>query len=158
MSDRFIIRICILGLVASLIILGYRCKAQAAERGPQFGGCILTVSPTECRLEAGPSVAVTVGKYESGKFSAGVLPGVGYGLTLYPQRWYSLGLAGYGQLSVGGAAPSSGTLSVLMSFAEYVRLGVGRTFLEGGGGSTALLFGLGLDFGGSSSYVREVGR
>jgi hypothetical protein len=141
--------------ILALVFLAAMAAPARAE-GPQFGGCILAASPTECRLQAGPSVAVTVGKYESGKFSAGVLPGVGYGLTLYPERWYSLGLAGYGQLSVGGVSPSSGTLSILLSFAEYVRFGAGRTFLEGGGGSTAVLFGLGVDFGGTTGYVRGV--
>jgi hypothetical protein len=104
---------------------------------------------------------VTIGKYEGGKFSAGFLPGLGYGLVLAPTKWYALGLGLYGQLSV-GTAPNTGALSLLLSFANYVRAGFGETWEEQPTGparrSTALLFGLGSDFGGSPRYVAETAR
>lgn len=127
---------------------------------PQFGGCAWWVdaSHKSCRLQAGPTVTVTLGKYERGKFAAGFLPGLGYGLVLYPDRWYALGLGAYGQLSV-GTAPNTGVLSLILSFANYVRLGLGETWEEQPSGpaqrSTALLFGLGSDVGGSPRYVRK---
>lgn len=104
---------------------------------------------------------MTVGKYEGGKFAAGFLPGLGYGLVLLPKKWYSLGLAAYGQLSV-GTSPNTGALSFLLSFANYVRVGLGETWEEQSSGparrSTALLFGLGSDVGGSPRYVEEAAK
>ena len=103
-------------------------------------------------------MAVTVGKYEGGKFSSGLLPGLGYGLVLAPDEWYALGLSLYGQLSV-GTAPNTGALSCLLSFANYARFGVGETWTEQAAGparrSTALLFGFGSDVGGSPRYVKK---
>lgn len=104
------------------------------------------------------TAAVTIGRYEGGKFSAGLLPGLGYGLVLSPDRWYALGLAAYGQLSV-GSPPNTGALSALVSFANFIRFGVGETWTEQASGparsSTALLFGLGSDIGGSPKYMKE---
>jgi hypothetical protein len=140
------------------------CPRKTFAAGPQFGGCIVweDEAKTSCKIETGPSVAVTVGKYQEGKFSAGLLPGIGYGATLYPERWYAVGLALYGQLQVGGSEPSSGAFSGLLSFANYVRLGGGKTWVEQSSGPAkgpwCLLFGLGTDFGGSPSYVRDAAR
>ena len=132
---------------------------------PRFGGCILAAKnpqgavcdpkkeKCECLLQAEPAAAVTVAKYESGKFSGGLLPGLGYGVALFPRRWYAVGAAAYFQLSVGGALPSAAALSGLLSFASYVRVGLGSTWTEQATGplkrSTAYLFGLGSNFGSS---------
>jgi hypothetical protein len=142
----------LLGFILGAAVLLSAGQVRAADR--QFGGCIVQrkVAETACLLEAGPSVAVTVGKYSDGKFSAGLLPGIGYGLTLFPGEWYAVGLAGYGQLEVGGGQ-NTAALSGLLSFANYVRFGLGSTWTEQPTGpafrSTAWLMGLG-----SPRYVR----
>jgi hypothetical protein len=149
------------------VALGIGIARADDSLSPQGGGCIVREKlpngnkcgpfdeNCKCALEAGVAIAVTVGKYEGGKFSAGLLPGIGYGLVLFPERWYSLGIAAYGQLSVGGG-PSTAVLSGLVSFARYVRFGLGSTWHDQPTmRSTAYLFGFGSDFGGSPEYLRK---
>jgi hypothetical protein len=150
----------IAALVALAIVL-LTSPARAETPTRQYGGCIVwqDAAHTACRLEAGPTFAVTVGRYEDGKFSAGLLPGIGYGLVLNPSEWYAVGLAAYGQLMVGGGQ-NQAALSGLFSVANYIRFGIGQTWIEQPAGpavrSTAYLFGLGTDFGGSPSYVKAL--
>jgi hypothetical protein len=138
-----------------------------ADDSPQYGGCIVREKKSDgtkcdpekerciCNLEAGVAVAVTVGRYENGKFSAGLLPGIGYGLVLFPERWYSLGLAVYGQMVAGGG-PSEVMVSSLFSFARYVRFGLGLRWIDmPSSRTTSYLFGFGNDYGGSPAYLRK---
>lgn len=125
-------------------------------RAEQFGGCF-----AGGKLCAGPSATITVGEFNlaTQKFSGGVSPGIGYGMTYAPERWYATGLAGYLAFSVGGAQPNSARPALLLSFANYLRLGVGLAVTERDVGTLkqwSLLFGIGSDFGGSPSYVRNV--
>jgi hypothetical protein len=143
------------------VMFAWTSTAHAAEPATRtFGGCIIWQDDahTICKLEAGPTVAVTIGRYQDGKFSAGLLPGIGYGVVLAPAEWYAVGLAAYGQLLVGNGQ-NQAALSGLFSFANYVRFGIGQTWAEQPTGpalrSTAYLFGLGADFGGNPSYVAK---
>jgi hypothetical protein len=127
--------------LAALLFLAAAVLPAAARAGdgPSLGGCVVSFSlpsgnPSgvlgECALEVGPAVVATVGRYGGGKFGAGFMPGACYGPVLFPERWYRFGIAGCGQLSVGGSDPGSGTLSVLGSFANYLWFGSGWTWTE----------------------------
>jgi len=135
-----------------LLLFGVCSKANAQ----QFGGCFAAG-----RLCAGPSATVTVGEFnlDTAKFRAGVLPGVGYGLTFNQDRWYAIGAAAYVAFSVGQGEPNQAVPSVIFSFANYLRFGVGLSIAEQPEGHTLrqwrLLFGLGTDMGGSPAYVRQ---
>jgi len=144
--------------LATAIVLGLLtfalCRLASAQ---QFGGCFAAG-----RLCAGPSATVTVGEFNlaTSKFRAGVLPGVGYGLTYNQDRWYATGAAAYVAFSVGRGEPNQAVPSVIFSFANYMRFGVGLSIAEQPDGPTLkqwrLLFGLGSDFGGSPKYLQQL--
>lgn len=138
-------------LACSLLLSG---QARAAE--PQFGGSVLGGD-----LAFGPAATITVGRYQAGKFSAGVMPGACYEAVAWPDTWHSLGLSFCGQLSVGGSEANQGGVSGLLSFANWFRAGVGEVWTEQPAGpakrDTALLFGFGTMLGGSPSYVASQG-
>lgn len=136
-------------LAAVFLILAPR-EASAQ----QFGGCFASGA-----LCAGPSATITVGEYNvtTGKFGGGASPGLGYGITYAPDRWYATGLSLNLAFSVGGGQPNSARPALMLSFANYVRIGVGMAITEQNVGTLrqwSLLFGLGSDFGGSPQYLR----
>jgi hypothetical protein len=148
-----------LALIATaLAILLFGIRLAKAETGGQFGGC---VSPTLC---LGPSATVTVGQFDfsSSKFSGGIMPGLGYGATYAPSSWYATGAALYMSFLVGQGQPNQAIPSLMLSFANYVRIGVGVAIVEQDSGpvktSWKLLFGLGSDLGGSPAYVQAVAK
>lgn len=115
--------------------------ARPSLMQPKFGGCL--ASGQTC---FGPSVSISLVSIDlkSGSVTTGVMPGVGYGAIFFADQWYRAGVAGYtsfrdtadGQRMVG---------SLVFSFAEYLRLGVGRQF-----GPSERFFGLlgiGSEFG-----------
>ena len=134
--------------VAGMALLG---TARAAE----FGGC--WSSGVYC---AGPSATITVGELNLAeqKFSGGVSPGIGYGVTWQPAKWYSTGLAAYLDFSVGGSKPNRARPALMLSFANYVRIGAALSITERTGqgmlAQWSLLFGIGSDIG--SSMPAEV--
>lgn len=143
--------ICLLAL-GSLLIAG-----QARAASPEFGGCI-----RDGAICFGPSATVTVGQFNfaTSKFSGGIVPGVGYGATYAPNEWYATGLAGYLAFTVGKGEPNEAIPSLMLSFANYVRVGAGVSITETAGPVETqwrLLFGLGSDFGGSPKYLRSQG-
>jgi hypothetical protein len=140
------------------IILVSRC-ARADEPAPQFGGCLTS------QLCLGPSAAITIGEFNlaTSKFSGGVLPGVGYGATFTPASapWAATGLALYFSFKAGQDGPNQAVPSLMLSFANYVRVGAGVAITETSGPVQTqwqLLFGLGSDFGGSPKYVQASSR
>lgn len=138
--------------LASLLLAG---SAQAAD--VQFGGCIRNGA-----VCFGPSATVTVGQFNfaTSKFTGGIVPGVGYGATYAPTEWYATGLAGYLSFTVGQGAPNEAIPSLMLSFANYVRVGAGVSITETEGPVDTqwrLLFGVGSDFGGSPKYVASQG-
>lgn len=142
----------LLALAAIMAWAAINVVDMARANADQFGGC--TADRSVC---AGPAVAVTLGQLNlsTGKFGGGVSPGIGYGLVLNPDRWYATGLAFYAAFSVGGGKPNSLDPSLMLSFANYVRLGFAVPFSEregdGLGHEFVLRFGLGSDFGRSES-------
>lgn len=141
-------------------LLSSTAQAQVSDR--QFGGCVQSGSLGEVCL--GPSAAVTVGQlnFTTGKFTGGVLPGVGYGATAWANQWYQTGLAMYLAFRVGGGEPNSAVPSLMLSFADYVRAGVGLGLTEQTAGGLrkewVLNFAFGADFGGPTPQAAKAAR
>jgi hypothetical protein len=140
-----------------LFIAFFSIQSDArADTSSQFGGCLAGGD-----ICLGPSASVTVGQFNlsTSKFSGGVIPGIGYGATYKPNEWYATGAALYLSFQVGQGQPNQAVPSLMFSFANYVRLGVGVSIVEQESGPTknswSLLFGLGSDFGGSPKYVKN---
>ena len=145
------------GAAAAILILGSLLVAGQARADNQFGGCV--ASGAVC---FGPSATVTVGQFNftTSKFSGGIVPGVGYGATYMQSEWYATGLAGYLAFTVGKGEPNQAIPSLMLSFANYLRLGAGVSITETAGPVETqwrLLFGIGSDFGGSPKYVASQG-
>lgn len=146
----------IIALAAGVGLLLFWPMIVRAETSPQFGGCV-----DQGRVCFGPSATISVGQFNlsTSKFSGGVIPGVGYGATFAPDQWYATGLSLYASFLVGQGSANALTPSLMLSFANYVRLGAGVAITEQPSGPTAkqwlLLFGLGSDFGGSPNYVKQ---
>lgn len=108
---------------------------------PRFGGCNKVGS-----LCYGPSISISLISFNlrTKDFVEGLIPGVGYGVTFFADQPYQLGLAGYANVQTSGpGVPSSGMFSGVLSFAEYIRLGIGYQVI-GGNGSTFILGGIGI--------------
>lgn len=118
----------------------------AAQTAPKFGGCIK--DDNTC---FGPSVAVNlVGiSLKDGTATTGLNLGIGYGVTFAAKQWWQYGATANIALrgTAGGEKP---LLSLVGTFAEYVRLGLAYQI---GGGSAPfkdaamVVVGLGADFG-----------
>lgn len=114
-----------------------------AQETPKFGGCLK--NGTTCFA---PSVSTNVVamSLKTGDVTSTFDIGLGYGVTFFSDRWYRTGF------SVTAALPSiDGARRVqpaaLFSFAEYVRLGVGKAMFAPTT-PAFLLLGFGSDFGG----------
>jgi hypothetical protein len=116
---------------------------------------VLAMLSTACAesMRAGVSTAITVGEFNlsTSKFAGGVVPGIGYGITVWPNKWHAVGLAAYLSFIVGKGQPNQAAPTLMLSFASYVRLGLGAIVQEQEAGPARtqwrLLFGLGADFG-----------
>lgn len=144
----------LLALFTGICAILYSAPTRADD-SPQFGGCF--AAGEFC---AGPSAAITVAQFNlaTSKFSGGVSPGLGYGITYKPYLWYATGVSAYLSLSIGGGQPSEAIPSLMVSFANYLRIGAGVSITETDGPTRSqwrLMFGIGSDFGGSSDYVRK---
>jgi hypothetical protein len=134
-------------LIRLLALLALLLAWPAFGAESKYGGCF-----ADGRLCAGPSATVTLGQLNlsTGKFSAGTLPGIGYGLVLNPDRWYSAGVGLYENLQIGQGEPNHAITSFVFSFAEFIRLGLAIGAFETDGPvrtDLRLLFGLGADIG-----------
>lgn len=135
--------------VAIIAIIGLVAPALArGQEGPKFGGCWNNGS--SC---AGPTVSVNVLeiKLKTGDVTTQFSPGVGYGITFRARDWYKYGFSGNFALK-GTAAGQKPQVSLLASFAEYLR--VGLTGLAGAGNfldTLGLLVSFGTDVGATPS-------
>jgi hypothetical protein len=142
-------------LAAALSACAAVAVASPSLAGQQFGGCV-----ERLHLCLGASAALHLLQWNltTNRLSAGIVPGAGYGATWSPEEWYAAGLHLYLSSVVGGGRPANLTPSLVASFANYVRVGVGASIDVEGRPSKPewiLLFGLGSDFAGSPRYVRE---
>jgi hypothetical protein len=142
----------LLAFVATYAIPG---ATQAHAQTPQFGTCF-GVDQKTC---VGPAVAITVGEFNlnTSKFSGGIVPGVGYGVTYSGP--VALGAALYASFLVGQGQPNQLAPSLILSIANYIQIGAGPEIIEQPSGPAQvqwrLLFGLGTSFGGSPAYVHK---
>jgi hypothetical protein len=115
--------------------------AFAQDPSPKFGGCFQ--NGDTC---FGPSVSITLVALDlkTGSVTTSVSPGLGYGVTFNSTKWYTVGVAGYATFrdtAEGQRVVASG----VVSFVEYVRLGLG--WQVGPNTKPFLLLGIGSDFG-----------
>jgi hypothetical protein len=126
--------------IVLLLALALGAGVARAE-DPRFGGCLK--NGTTC---FGPSVSLSVVAIDlkDGSVTSGVSPGVGYGVVFASDQWYRTGLAGYASFrdtSTGQRVVPS----LVVSFAEYLRLGIGQQI--GGGSHPFGILAIGADFG-----------
>lgn len=123
---------------------------EGFARAEQFGGCSALG-----RVCAGPSASLTIASYNlaTGKFSGGVTPGIGYGVTMSKGKWYSTGVDVYAAFRLGQGQANQAAFSLMGHFADYVYLGVGPAITEREGSPLvqwSVLFGFGAPIGGGS--------
>jgi hypothetical protein len=105
---------------------------------PLFGGC--TKSGKLC---FGPSLGIVLSaiNLSTGKIEGAFSPGVGYGFTAFPGKWYSAGVSVH--LVVDPGAQQASAAGVLKLINGYFRPGFSKGFI--GDKSKRLLFGFGVD-------------
>ena len=128
----------------ALLLLPASARSQAPDR--KFGGCNDALT-----LCAGPAASFSVVELNLSDDTsrAGLIPGIGYGVTFWPAEWYNAGASLFLEVVTGDGADVLAPAFVL-SFAEYLRAGIGfRRTSDGGNSETDTLFllGLGADFG-----------
>lgn len=114
----------------------------------RFGGC--SRAGLVC---AGPTVSVALVGYDlsTKKLQTGIMPGLGYGVNLWANKWHTVGIGVYAAIRQTEDSTTNGMFSFLVSFAEYVRLGIARdvtsaTDVAPARGSWVVLGGFGADF------------
>lgn len=111
---------------------------------------------------AGPTLSVTLTQLSlkdltpSGTFE----PGLGYGITLFSDQWYTVGLGVAYSLTTPPQGPSTFAPSAVLSFAEYLRIGLMWSKTTGQPPERALLIGMGFELGGgtpqSSALIQAI--
>ena len=133
--------------------------AHAQTPAPQFGGCFSAGS-----VCLGPSAAITVGQFNlsTSKFTGGFIPGAGYGATFMADTWHTVGGDLYLSFVVSQSLPNNAIPTIMVSFANYARVGLGYSITEQPVGSALkqplLMFGVGSNFGGSPAYVAKAAK
>jgi hypothetical protein len=105
---------------------------------PLFGGCV-----AKEKVCFGPSIGVVMAaiNLSTGKIEGAFSPGVGYGFTAFPGKWYSLGASLH--LVIDPGAQQASAAGVLKLINGYFRPGYSKGFV--GDKSDRLLFGFGVD-------------
>lgn len=126
---------------AALLLAGPAFAQEPPVPQRLVGGC--NAKGTIC---AGPSVAISPAAWDLTHHTvvASLSPGLGYGVTFWPDRWYSCGLDYFLTMQSG---PVSGISQALMAKAAngYLRVGIARQLFDGR--KTWLVpVGIGVDF------------
>lgn len=92
---------------------------------PQFGGCV----GAKKNMCFGPSASMTIAaiNLDTKKIEGAFSPGIGYGFTLNPGKWSSLGADAY--FTVDPAAQKASAAILLKFFNGYLRAGVSKGFI-----------------------------
>jgi hypothetical protein len=139
--------------VGACALFAFSHKAYATPDQSQFGRCW----GDWC---LGPAVALTLGEYNfyTKKFSGGIIPGVGYGVT-----WdgpINLQAAVYVSFLVGQGQPNQLAPSLILSIFNYIQVGAGPEVIEQPTGPTQtqwrILFGLGTNFGATQKQAKDL--
>jgi hypothetical protein len=145
----------------SAIFAAFLIFAPIGANAAQFGG-YLTPS-----VFLGPSAALTLASFNlaTSKFSGGVSPGVGYGVTYIPVNapWATMGVDLYASFRIDQGIPNQASFSFMGHFADYIFVGIGPTITQQETGTPALVQwsivgGVGVPIGGSTSYLKSVQR
>jgi hypothetical protein len=98
--------------------------ALPSVAAPAFGGCV-----SKGHLCFGPTIALTVAaiNLSKGTIEGAFKPGLGYGMTLNPGKWSSIGFDVYFDLDP--AAQKAGATGMLKLFNEYLRVGISKGFI-----------------------------
>jgi hypothetical protein len=150
---KFVLALCTAFVCTYAICAASTAHAQTPS--PQFGGCFS--DGTVC---LGPSAAITVGEFNlsTSKFTGGFIPGAGYGATFMADTWHTVGVDLYLSFVVSQSVPNNAIPTLMLSFANYARVGLGYSITEQPVGSALkqplLMFGVGSNFGGSPAYVK----
>lgn len=143
----------LLGLAVLVVQVGSSSAARGQELPPAppvsspFGGC--SKMGNFC---AEPAASITLVGYgfRTHKFSSGFVPGIGYGVIAWANRWYSLGAELRASVQTG--AEDRAIFSLPICFAKFVRIGPSFQVINGSG-EWGLTFGLGVDAGTIASVV-----
>ena len=115
----------------------------------RFGDCI-----NDGFFCFGPSATISVADYDlkAHRTKLGFIPGIGYGVNFFADKSYALGASIYLAVSGDSASPTVITPSIIFSFAEYVRFGIGFTHVDAtdtvpSSMAPQLFFGFGVDLG-----------
>jgi hypothetical protein len=149
------IKVTTLSTLLAVALLSTVPPRPARAQSPQFGDCL-----NEGSTCLGPSASITIGEFNlsTSKFTGGFIPGAGYGATFMADTWHSVGVDLYLSFVVSQSVPNNAIPTLMLSFANYARVGFGYSVTEQSSGPALrqplLLFGVGSNFGGSSSYVK----
>ena|SRR5713101_3718817 len=129
-------------LISLFTVLFLSAGAFAQSTTPPtrtFGGC--NKPGTLC---FGPAALLSVTAYNltDKTVEASFSPGLGYGFTAYPNKWYAVGVDVFVSMKTGPYSTIS--YSVIAKFANYLRIGVAREVV-GGNKSWYIPLGVGLD-------------
>jgi len=131
-------------IALAVVFLGLARIARADSIG---GGCSTNAVGKLGIVCGQPDLAASLVEVnlKSGSVVTSVDPMLGYGVTIWSDKWYTTGLAAH----VGFRNASDSTQRILpeidLSFAKYVRIGIGKPFK--GDGATRLFLGLGASLG-----------
>lgn len=131
-------------MLALAAALAFALPALSRAEEPKFGGCLS--NKTTC---FGPTVSINLLaiSLKTGDVTTQFSPGIGYGVTFHALDWYRYGLSANFALK-GTADGQRAQVSVVGSFAEYLRLGL--TSVLGAGDlydHAAVLLAFGSEFG-----------
>jgi len=142
----------LLATLAVLFVTLVPKLARAQEATQSYGGCLAPASYGI--LCVGPRAGVLLTRYDfsgplEGKFTGGFGPGAGYGIILQSadpsQSWKRLELDVFLAVLIGGSGttvPNSVSVTGLLTFFDYISLGVGSQWTEQPTGSAkAGIFG-----------------
>ena len=130
--------------------LGLSSVAFAQSSGaPLFGGCTTSRNLGSVCVGADISIALLTINLAESNLSFGTRGGPGVLVRAWSDKWYSAGVGGYLVTNVGGSAPNEIDPSIVLNFAQYVRVGMGWILREQGSGQpflkqACLLIGVGI--------------
>lgn len=128
------------------VLLALAVPSLGSAQQAQFGGCLK--NGTTCFAPTVSSNLVGI-SLKDGAATTGLNLGIGYGVTFDATQWWKYGLSA--NIAMRGTTDGQKPLlSVLGSFAEYVRLGLAYQIGGGAGSfkdSAMVIIGLGADLG-----------
>lgn len=123
-------------LAASLAYTGRAAAQTVGTATPLFGGC--TTGSNQICVGADVAISLLTVNLADSNISFGTRGGPGVLVRAWSDKWYSAGVGAYLVTNVGGSVPNEIDPSIVLNFAQYVRLGVGWILREQGPGQPFL--------------------